>query len=193
MNRYSPKTKLYATIIIIILIFIGLFAGAILPLINKINSLSLQYTDTRQQIVDIEEKRNQISKVETEYDQIKDSINKINNSLIDPAKFLDTIIKLEQMAEQTDNRHDITIIEQDPKTIKKNITQPKFLAFRVILIGSFQDSVNFINTLENADFYSRIDKVEIAKANTLPNPDPNQAIRETDVKTILEVKIFTNQ
>lgn len=192
MSRYSPKTKLYVTIVAIILIFLGLIGGAILPLINKINSLSSQYTNTKQQIVNIEEKRNQISKIETEYNQIKDSIDKINNSLIDPTKFLDTIIKLEQMAEQTDNRHDITIIEQDPKA-KKSGAQPKFLAFRVILIGSFQNSMNFMNTLENSNFYSRIDKVELAKANTLPNPDPSQTIKETDIRTILEVKIFTNQ
>lgn len=191
MNRYSPKTKLYITTAMIALIFLGLIGGAILPLINKISYLSSQYTDTKQQIINIAEKRNQISKIETEYNQIKDSIEKINNSLVDPIKFLDIIIKLEQMAERTNNRHDITIIEQDSRA-KKDNSQAKFLAFRVVLIGSFQDSINFMNTLENSSFYARIDKVEMVKASTLPNPDPNQTIKETDIKTTLEVKVFTN-
>lgn len=191
MKYYSPKIKLYITIAVIVFIFLGLFLGGILPLINKINLLSSQYIVTKQQIINIEEKRNQIYKLETEYNQIKDSIEKINGSLIDPSKFLDTIIKLEQMAEQTHNRHDITIIEQDANP-KKNIPPQKYLAFRIILIGSFKDSINFINTLENSNFYSRIDKVEMVKADTLPNPDPTQIIKETDIKTTLEVKIFTN-
>lgn len=192
MNRYSPRTKLYITIAVIIFIFLGLIGGAILPLINKVSSLSSQYIETKQQIVNIEEKRNQISKIETEYNQIKDSIDKINNSLVDPNRFLDTIIKLEQMAEQTNNRHNIAIIEQDPKAKKSNAL-PKFISFRVSLIGSFQDSINFMNTLENSNFYNRIDKVEMVKAGSLPNPDPNQPIKETDIRTTLEVKIFTNQ
>lgn len=192
MNHYSSGTKLYATVTIVVLFFLSLFLGGVFPLVNKINSLSSQYIDTKQQIINIEDKRNKISTVENEYNQIKDSIGKINNSLIDPAKFLDVIIRLEQMAEQTHNMHDIVIIEQDGKS-KKSGSQLKYLAFRITLIGSFQDSINFMNTLENSNFYSKIDKVEMIKANTISNPDPTQITKEANIKTTLEAKIFTNQ
>jgi len=192
MRHYSPKTKLYATIAIVVFIFLSLLLGGVLPLINKIHSLSSQYVDTKQQIINIEDKRNKISTVENEYRQIKDSVGKINGSLIDPEKFLDVIIKLEQMAEQTHNRHDIVIIDQDSKS-KKSGSQLKYLALRIALIGSFQDSIDFMNTLENSNFYSRIDKVEMVKASTLSSPNQTQITKEADIKTTLEVKIFTNQ
>lgn len=182
--KITPQIKLYITIAIIVAIFIAIIIGTILPLIKKIDDIAKQYLNTSQQIVDAVEKRNQISKIEQEFNEIKDSIFKINSSLADSSKFLDVLIKLEQLAESQGNRHEISILEAP----KKDSSQFKYLFFRIILKGSFNSVMNFINQLENADFYSKIEKIEITK----PSQNVQEATPAGDIKATLEVKIFTH-
>lgn len=182
--KITPQIKLYITIAIIIVIFITTIIGAVLPLVKKIGDISGQYLNTEQQIVNAVEKRNQIFKIEQEFNEIKDSISKINSSLTDSSKFLDVLIKLEQLAESQGNRHEISILEPQ----KKDSSQFKHLFFRIILIGSFNSVMNFINQLENANFYGKIEKIEITKTpQNIQEANPAE-----DIKATLEVKIFTH-
>lgn len=181
MNRLTPQIKLYITIAIFISLFVGISISVILPLIKKINSKTQQYTDTKQQIVNIETKRNQISVIEKEYDLIKDSISQIDSALIEQTDFLDALMKLEKLAEETGNRHEISIIDQS----KKDASALKSLSFRITLRGSFANTMTFINNLENASFYSKIEKLEMAKEDRVVN----QILIE-EVKSTIEIKIY---
>lgn len=188
MNKLNSETKLYITIPAIILIFIVTIFGVIRPLVKKIDSLSAEYLDTRQKITDTEAKRNQFAKMEKEYDKIKDRVAKIDFSLIDPEKFLDIVIQLEQAAENAGNRHEITILEISKK---ETSSQLKYLPFRIVLYGTFQNALNFINNLENAGFYNKIEKIEMVKLESVTSQQLAQGAKEGDIKTTMEIKIFT--
>lgn len=197
MNKITPQIKLYITMTIIAIILITVFFGAVIPIINKTDSLKEEYLSIKQQIADTRERRNQVEKVEKEFETIKNSIIKIDMALADSSKFLDTIIKLEQLAEKTENRHNITIIEE-PKYQKgaKEATPPSFknIPFKIILYGTFENAMKFINDLENAQFYSKIEKIEMSKMDKLTTEDlKNNGAQEGDIKTTMDIKIYTKQ
>ena len=194
MIKLTPQIKLYITIAIIIMILIALIFGAILPILGKINSLKEEYLSIKLQIVNTKERRSQVEKVEKEFEVIKDSIAKIDVALVDTSKFLDVIIKLEQLAEKTGNKHEITIIEI-PKSQKdskeKESSLFKNIPFKVILRGTFENAMSFMNELENAQFYSKIEKVEMIKIEKPAQEDlKNNGLQEGDIKTTLNVKIY---
>lgn len=183
MKQIPPQIKLYITIAIAMAIFIPLTIGVVMPLTKKIDATTAEFLNTKQQIVNIGEKRNQVAIIEGEFDIIKDSINKIDSALTDQSDFLTALIGLEKIAESAGNRHEISIVEP-PKTADAL----KFLYFRIILSGTFPSIMNFINNLENAQFYSAIEKIEFAKM------DKSQlGIRPTaeNMKAIIEIKIYT--
>lgn len=182
MNHLKPQIKLYITIAIAIIIFSGISIGVVLPLIKKINSQVSRYTETKQQIVDIEKKRSQIAATEKEYEAIKDSILQIDSALTDQANFLDALMKLEKLAEDTGNKHEISVIDQS----KKDVSTLKSLSFRITLRGPFANIMNFINNFENAQFYGKIEKIEMAKEDRVVNQ-----ILVEEVKAVMEIKIYT--
>lgn len=188
MKNPSPYIKLYLTVAIATVIFVALALGIVLPLLQKINLITAQYIDTKQQIVNIEKKRSQITLIEKEYDSIKYSVDKIDATLADQANFLDALIKLENLAESTGNKHSITILEEakSKKEPMANVATSKYLFFRIVLQGSFENVMSFINNLENADFYNKIEKIEAVKEVKTTA----QGIEE-DVKATMEVKIYT--
>lgn len=197
MNKITPQIKLYITMVIIAIILIAVFFSVVIPVINKTNSLKEEYLSIKQQIADTRERRNQVEKVEKEFETIKNSIIKIDMALADSSKFLDTIIKLEQLAEKTENRHNITITEE-PKYQKgaKEMASPSFknISFKIILYGTFENAMKFINDLENSQFYSKIEKIEMSKMEKLAIEDlKNNGAQEGDIKTTMDIKIYTKQ
>lgn len=193
MKTVSPKTKLYMTLFAVIFIFLALAFGAILPLIRRISAISEKFSDTRQQIANIEEKRSQILKLEKEYEAIKDSISLINRSLGDSSNFLDILIRLEQTAGQTGNKYEIAIVEDSASAKKpeQSAEPKKYLTFKTVIYGSFANSMSFINHLENADFYASIEKIEMTKLDKLTVDQSSLGVKEGDIKTSMEIKIFT--
>lgn len=188
MRANSPKTNLYTTLFIVIIIFLALILGAILPLIKKVSAISEKFSDTRQQIANIEEKRSQILKLEKEYETIKDSVSSIDKALADSSDFLDILVRLEQIAGQTGNKYEIAIIED---TAASKTESKKYLTFKTIIYGSFANSMSFINRLENADFYANIEKIEMTKLDKLTTDQIALGAKEGDIKTSMEIKIFT--
>lgn len=193
MRVNSPKTNLYTTLFIVIFIFLALIFGAILPLIKKISAISEKFSDTRQQIANIEEKRSQILKLEKEYETIKDSVLSIDNALADSSDFLDILVRLEQIAGQTGNKYEIAVAEDTAaaKKPEQSTEAKKYLIFKTIIYGSFANSMSFINRLENADFYASIDKIEMTKLDKLTIDQIALGAKEGDIKTSMEIKIFT--
>lgn len=189
MKNLSPKTKLYLTAGASAAIFALMISFITLPLINKISATSQEYLDIKQQIANIEENRNQIAKLEKEYDTIKEGISKIDATLANPSDFLNTIIKLEQIGEKTGNKYKISVI--DESSAKKSAEPKQYLPFRVVLYGDFAGAMDFINKLENADFYANIEKVEMSKLDKLTLDQASEGIKEGDIKTIMEIRIFT--
>lgn len=194
MTKLTPQIKLYITIAVVTTILIALIFGAIMPILGKINSLKERYLSIKLQIVNTKERRSQVERVEKEFEVIKDSIAKIDVALVDSSKFLDVIIKLEQLAEKTGNRQEITIIEI-PKSQKdskeKESSLFKNIPFKVILRGTFENAMSFMNELENAQFYSKIEKVEMIKIEKTAQEDlKNNGLQEGDIKTTLNVKIY---
>lgn len=189
MKNLPPKTKLYLTAGTAVAFFAVLFFFIALPLINKISSASQEYIEIKQQISNIEENRNQIIKLEKEYSAIKNDISQIDAALANPSDFLNIIIKLEQISEKTGNKYKISII--DDTTAKKTSEQKQYLPFRVVLYGDFAGAMDFINKLENADFYAGIEKIEMSKLERLTLDQMSEGAKEGDIRTIMEIKVFT--
>lgn len=189
MKNLLPRTKLYLTASAAIILFIALFFFAALPILNKISSTSQEYLEIKQQTSNIEENRNQIIKLEKEYGAIKNDISQIDAALANPSDFLNIVIKLEQISEKTGNKYRISII--DDTTTKKIGEQKQYLPFRVVLYGNFAGAMDFINKLENADFYAGIEKIEMSKLEKLTLDQISEGAKEGDIRTIMEIKVFT--
>lgn len=185
----SPKTKFYLTVTIIFIALFGVIFSASGTILGKIKTASEKILEIKQQISNAEAKRDKLIKLEKEFEIIKDNLAQIDKILKDPAKFLDIIIDLEKLAEQNGNKHQIVIVEETAKT--KTPSPAKYLLFRINLFGPFNNVINFVSELENADFHSQIEKIEMSKMDKLTPEQIAEGAQIGDIKTIMEVKIFT--
>lgn len=188
MKISNPKTNFYLTVAIIIFAIFGIILGGGGSIIWKIKTSSEKILEIKQQIANAEAKRDNTIKLEKEFEIIKKNLAQINKTLKDPSRFLEIIIELEKLAEQNGNKHQITIVEETKKA--KTPSSAKYLLFRINLFGSFNNAMNFISDLENADFYSQIGKIEMSKMDKLTPEQIAEGAQIGDIETIMEVKIF---
>lgn len=162
-----------------------LFFLLIWPLADKISQKSSEISETRKQIMAVEKKNKLGKKIEVDLEKSKETMPKIESSLIDPEKILDLVIVLEEAVGQTGNQF----------SIGESSFQDKFVSFSVNLWGSFANLNRFIKKLENLPYLAQIDDLNIRKLEpqevALRNQNAGPLIGLGDVSAVVKFRVFT--
>jgi hypothetical protein len=150
-----------------------IFAAVFLLIIPQKEKINKQAEDVQKMIADHEAREKKISELERmrqQYDLIK--INDGNMGvLFSSDRVVEVIEKLEKIAQESENIIFIEIEDEAKKTAIKTTEKDKneeilrplsedYIKMNIRLEGSYRNLVEFINKIENADYYADISSVQ---------------------------------
>ncbi|MCK9379178.1 MAG: hypothetical protein M0P97_03495 [Candidatus Moranbacteria bacterium] len=171
MKKFWKKQKQNVFIIGLPLIMVGFVFFLIIPQMKEID---LQINETQKVIANHDAREKKIAEIEKmrqQYALIDENKGNVG-VLFSPDKIVEVIEKIEKMAEETDNEIAIEIddkkndvsVKKTEKSKSDKILQPaleNYITVRIRLTGSYRNLVNFVNKVENFDYYADIFSIQI--------------------------------
>lgn len=180
MKNFWKKYKTYLAISIYLIIIglVGFFVAY--PVMRSIRDKS----DKIQQKIAMQERRKEklleLSSMRSQFEEAKKQEEKINISL-NKDNVVVLIEKLEKISEETGNKikMELSNNEQDSKKnnnpVKKSneekdsliedLPSDKYVKIKIILSGRYENFLNFLNKIENMEFYSDVVSIAIKRAS----------------------------
>ncbi len=189
----TSKNKLYLQLIISILI-LGVFVKASLYVFGLIESQNDKIINKKIELIQINQKRENMLKSLGKYKSLEASISKLDNSLLSSGSELDFIIFLEDIAKKNNLNKEINILgTSNDKKKKKTKTNINNMNFSVLLSGSFEGTLAFIKEIQLAPHYASIMSVSFSKIGSGVSrvKEAEYPLEENDVKTSLTVRVYT--
>lgn len=181
------KHKIYLNLILLAgIILILLFAG-ISPLLAEIKQLSVDYKQSNNLLASYQEKTgNYFQELEQQYLDLQSEISKIQQAFIDSEKAVEFILKVERLANTTNNYQEI-------KEISVTENNSKGLTFRISLWGSYPNLIKFLAQLENMDYFVDSNNLQMSsiQEQELRGLENNGIIVSAgDIKSVLEINVY---
>ena|SRR3989344_6710009 len=178
------KNKFYLHIAISILV-LGCLAFGSSVVFGMVKTESGKLTSQKVELIQIQEKRTKIFEASQEYERIKESIEKLNSSILLENEELKFIVFIESISKQNRVNYDLNI----SNTTDSNIV------FQVNAAGAFNDMLSFIKQIENSPYYANIENISMTKAKSSVGGAEfkgklNYPLGPNDVKTSLIIKVY---
>lgn len=143
-------------ILFLFILFIGVFSSASFYFFYEIKESSHLFVKQKKEINNLTSKAKELEKIKN-YEEIEETLKEIYSLFADPKNPLDTILFLEEAAE--DNNLSIKI---DVQRSEKGDPWPYFL-FRININGDFKDFILFLEEIESKKWVASIDSLTIEK------------------------------
>lgn len=181
----TVKNKFYLHIAISILIFGCLTYGSYF-VFGLVKAESKKLTNQKIELAQIQEKRTKVFEASQEYEKLKETIEKLNSSILSKDEELKFIVFVENTAKQNSVNYDINISGASDAN----------MIFQVSVSGRFENILNFIKQMENSPYYASIANVNMARVkDSLGSGDfkgkLNFPLGQNDVKVSLIIKVYT--
>ena len=200
MKDFIEKYKIFLSVFVYVLILALGYVFVVAPSFSKIDKKN---SEIQEKIAKQENDKEKISKLPSFKSQFEMITNEEEKVKIGVSK--DNVValleKIEKISGETGNRVKIEIEntqdqnkkdvskskekEDDVKEEKKileNLPLDRFIKINIVLTGSYQNLISFLNKIENADYYSDIISIKISKdseKNFSNNPFDNSKITNT--------------
>lgn len=179
MKNFIQKQKELVVISAYIIVIIMLIYFVVVPLVSKINETNDQIQKERINQNMIEQKIAELPKIQQQYNTILEKEN-IIDVFLDKNEEVGLIEKIEKLAQDTDNKIEISVQSNQPQTkntdnkkkkkveetLVSKLPSTDYLQMQIILNGSYNDMLNFIRRLENMENYSDIIKIKIEQTDS---------------------------
>lgn len=179
MKNFIQKQKELVVISAYIMVIIMLIYFVVVPLVSKINETNDQIQKERINQNMIEQKIAELPKIQQQYNTILEKEN-IIDVFLDKNEEVGLIEKIEKLAQDTDNKIEISVQSNQPQTkntdnkkkkkveetLVSKLPSTDYLQMQIILNGSYNDMLNFIRRLENMENYSDIIKIKIEQTDS---------------------------
>jgi hypothetical protein len=171
MKNFFAKNKIAVTLSIYPLMLAALIIFVIMPYYNRV----LESTNKIQETIVGEENKKkrlgELSKLSEQYDKVVKDEEKLL-ILIGEEKAVEVIERIERVAQETGNEVIIEVISADEKakatkgkssdgeekeqSIYDDLPSDSYLKFKAKLKGDYNDLLNFIEKIENLEYYADI-------------------------------------
>ncbi len=182
----SPKSRIYLTLIILIIVVIALLVFLNIPLVKEVKTLSVDSKEKNNLLASYGEKGGDyLIQLRDEHIESGTRISEIQASFVDSEKAIDFILALEQTAVLTGNYQEIREIVSKEKNT---------LFFQVSLWGSFSNLIKFLAQLENMKYLVNIDSLtmlRIEERDSRGLVDKGIVVSIGNVRSVLEIKAYT--
>lgn len=157
MNNNSPKKNFYvvfllSVVLVFVLIFsVNFFLGMVRASYSELGGLYDSIENYQKSVQYLEQ-------VSAEAVLAKEKQKEIDKKFIEENKEVDFIVKLEEIAEKTNNKIEIAI-----GSLPKEQQENNVLAFNVDLAGSFPDLLRFLDEMDSLLFLTDILSLNIQR------------------------------
>ena len=176
MKIFINKYRILLSIIIFLIFISALIFFVINPLIGEISSknqriqeiLAMQ-DNKKERLAELPDLRGQFEAIQADEPKLADPINK--------EKAVEVIEKIESIAEATKNEAKISVEEQgvagaparksvnkpdEKESIVSDLPSDAYIKMKIAVSGKYGDIINFLNKLENIQYYSDILSINIS-------------------------------
>lgn len=179
MKDFWKKYKIYLVILIYLIIvgLVGFFIARPMVLATKEKSDQIQQKVAIQERK--EEKLRELPSIRIQFEGAKKQEDKIIISL-NKENVVSLVEKLEKISEETGNKINMELKENEDEG-KKNSNPPKkskeekdvliedlpsdkYVKIKIVLYGRYENFLNFMNKVENMEFYSDVVSVAVKRA-----------------------------
>lgn len=157
-EKFKTIKVKFSQYILLLFFFFLLMALAIIYGNKMIEEKITAYKNKEAQKIALEDRISNLNKLETEYKNISNDIDLLNQILPSKDKLIDLVAKVENIASQ--NKVDLTVdFEAEPKN---HVLQAK-----LIVKGYYNDVFNFYKNISNDSVLSSVKNVKLTDANNL--------------------------
>jgi len=183
----SPLKKIYLIVIGTILIIVLFIFFLVLPMINKIEGLSKEYTDGKITLSQIQQKELLLDKQKQFLQEVKEDLSKIEKSFLKEKNLVKSIASLEKVAKDNKIQLEIEALSLNEED------QPPYFSLSVLIKGSFTNLLRFLFALENTPGPSyRLIEIKSASIKSIKtDEDEEPKVKTTELEGNLEARIYT--
>lgn len=157
--KFNAKQKFYFALGLALIGLILLWVFMILPFIRSLKKTAGEFIETKREFSRLEVARGQVGELEEQHRKNEEILARINDVLFEPEKDdLDFILLIERMAKETNNNYALSA----PVYSSEGISPPYFSS-ALILKGTFENLVQFLERFDTTKFYTDIDGITIRK------------------------------
>ena len=188
----SSQKKIFLILFISLIILAILSWFVVLPLINKVKTISQEYLSNQETFLRLSKKGLTIKDLKKNYQQSQPDLSKIEGAFLPSEEVVGFISTLETIAGQTNNIFEIQLARP---LAQEKIGEASSLDFRISLWGGFNDLLRFIAYLENNPFppYRLIglESLTIQRLTEQRLAALSPSLEIGDIQGILSIKVYT--
>ena len=174
--------------IIIIFAYVGVVLALIyfiiLPLLSKIEGVNNQIQEESMKQEIVKQQLGELPKIQQQYNTLQTNEGAID-VLLDKDKAVALIESLEKLAQDSGNKIEISVQNSQLQknvavtttkiaadgTLIKALPSTDYLQMQILLTGDYNKIINFINKLENMEYYSDITGIKMTQSDITGNAE----------------------
>lgn len=182
MIQLSEKNKMYLAVSIFLALLITFFSLIITPLMAKIKNDSRLLTEKKSSLESLFQSWKKLEDSKKTYQKIQKELAGLPFFLQknDAIKF---IMSLENMARQTNNEQNITLLNPSGKK-----TENEPINMQVSLKGAFPDLIKFLILLENGPYFNDINSIQISRQSSIGETETGNNI----INSTINISAYQN-
>lgn len=187
----SHKNKLYVQIGALVALMAAHAWGSLF-LFGLITQADMALGDAQKELASLSIRQEQIVSIAKEYEGAQQLFAPLKEHLLLPKERLRFIMLVEQLAAEAGVLHEISAADEAP--VAATAQGLPLLYFNITISGSFPNVLRFMYLLENSQYYSAIEKMQVTHGGSLAaQQKTGTAASPDDVKAQLTVKVYTSQ
>jgi len=176
MNEIKQKT--YRNILVGATVILALFFIENIYLVQQEENLSLEMIGKKQEMEKLKKYNEQIADIRNIYDNMREKMDEVHNSVIDPSKIVDFIVEIENTAKKNNIELEINIANKDKESLDKNFSRAYY---KIKASGNFDDIMKFLASIENLRYYSDIENIKMSSMEELGGGDSDMVELNSDL------------
>jgi len=195
----NTRQKIYLNLVIFLVCFILIILCIFFPLIERIKRESVAFQEARGRLSVLREEAVYLVQLKKDYESVRDDFARFKKAFLSSDEIVDFIINLEEIARNTNLYQEIQIYTpQKSKLQKEEGFQENSLEFILKLEGEFKDLVNYMAYLENMDYYTETEEIQIKRVNeknlsSLKRNQKEHNLSSGDILTNLKIKVYLRE
>jgi len=178
----QEKQKFYIVIIIAVLGNLIFGFGSVSYFVRQIDLSQQAYRDTKEELGNINWRKNQITLLKEIVAQNKEAIEEIEGVFLDPEQDIEFIRSIEDMVRRTSLSHGLT-----PLSITKGEDGSPIAISAITVTGTYNNVLYFLELLEHMKFNVEVTNISIQKIRTISSSE--EGIPEAEVSA--KITFFT--
>jgi len=189
----TVKNKFYLNIVLLVLILGGMAFGAWYSF-GLVNQESQNLTNYKKELSQIENKRAKVLEASDSYANLKASILKLDDAILQNDNELKFIVLAEDLANKYGLNEEIKISQTGQPKKGKQQEPEDAVYFQLELSGSFAGVLSFIEEIQNAKYFSDIQNVSLQRVSAAIGVQGGKnefPVYQGDVKASITIRVPT--